>query len=201
MQIALGQDKTNTSLKIDAAGSMIFKVANGGHKVELLSNQAKGAFKDGIRIQHGGPNQSLIQIDAKGVITLRNSLANSNIIMSANGDISLINITGTKISLSADGTIGIGSGLAGIDISPTSGVVLRTPGGSISLNPAGKVEIAANLGFSVTGLQAHLNTTGVLFGPGAATSPYRVAVTGGGLGIDPLTGHSESGFSLIGAIG
>lgn len=201
MRIALGQDKTNTSLKIDSAGSMTFKVVNGGHKIELLSNQAKDAFKDGIRIQHGGPNQSLIQIDAKGVITLRNSLANSNIIMSANGDINLINITGTKISLAADGTIGIGSGLAGIDISPSSGVVLRTPGGSISLNPAGKVEIAANLGFSVTGLQAHLNTTGVLFGPGAASSPYRVAVTGGGLGMDPLTGHSESGFSLIGAIG
>lgn len=201
MQIALGQDKTNTSLKVDAAGSVAFKVLNGGHKIELLSNQAKGAFKDGIRIQHGGPNQSVIQIDSKGVITLRNSLANSNIIMSANGDINLINITGTKISLAADGTVSLGSGLAGIDISPTSGVVLRTPGGSISLNSAGKVEIAANLGFSVTGLQAHLNTTGVLFGPGAATSPYRVAVTGGGLGMDPLTGHSESGFSLIGAIG
>jgi len=201
IQLAIGEDKVKDSLKIEAAGNIKLKTVNGGHKFEMFSNQATGSFKNGIRIQHGGLQQSLFQIDQNGVITIRNSLANSNFIMSQTGDMTMINATGTKISLSTDGSIGIGNSLSGIDISPTAGVVLRTAGGSISLSTAGKVEIAANLGFTVTSIQAHLNSTGILFGPGAATSPYRVAVTGSGLGIDPLSGHSSTGFSLLGAIG
>jgi hypothetical protein len=100
------------------------------------------------------------------------------------------------MTLGIDGSVSLGGPLAGIDISPTAGVIMRTVGGSISLNPAGKVEIAANLGCTITGPFSHLNTTGIALGAGAATSPYFVAASGPGF-IDPLTGHATGGFPAI----
>lgn len=189
--LSLGKDEVKDSLNLDAAGNVRIKVA-GGHKLELLtaSNQS---FSDGIILTHG--TGSLIQIDKNGVITIRNSEANSNIIMSAEGDITAINTSG-KISLAMDGTIGLGSAQAGIDISPTLGVVLRTAGGSFTLSPTGKVDVAATGGCTVTGTFFHANTTATLLSPGAASSPFTVAAAGPGM-IDVLDGTSIAGFSTV----
>jgi len=195
MSITIGQDKVKDSLILNTAGNIKLKVNNGGHKFEMLSASSPGAFKNAIVLQHGGLTQSVIQIDANGVITLRNAAFNTNIMISAKGDVNLIT-PGGKISLGLDGSVGIGGALAGIDISPTAGVILRTAGGSISLNTLGKVEVAANTGFTVTGPFAHLNTTGVLLSPGAALSPFNVAAAGPGF-LDPLTGDFTGGFSTI----
>lgn len=189
--LSLGKDEAKESLKVDASGSIRFQVA-GGHKLELITANNQ-TFNDGIILTHG--TGSLIQIDKNGVITIRNSEANSNIIMSAEGDITAINTSG-KISLGMDGTIGLGSAEAGIDISPTLGVVLRTRGGSFTLAPSGKVDIAANSGCTVTGTFFHANTTSTLLSPGAATSPFTVAAAGPGL-IDVLDGTAIAGFPSI----
>ena len=195
MSITIGADKVKDSLILDTAGNIKFKVLSGGHKFEMLSAASTDPFKNAIMIQHGGATGSVIQIDSNGVIMLRNAAFNANIIISAQGAISMINPAG-KISLGIDGSVGLGGALAGIDISPTTGVTLRTPGGSISLNTIGKVEMAANTGFTVTGPFAHLNTTGVLLSPGAALSPFSVAASGPGF-LDPLTGHFTGGFLTI----
>ncbi len=108
----------------------------------------------------------------------------------------MINPAG-KISLGIDGSVSLGGALAGIDISPTSGVVLRTPGGSMTLDPIGKIDMSTNTGFTVTGPFAHLNTTATALSPAAPTSPFTVAVAGGGLSIDPFTGDSAAGAPTI----
>ena len=197
MSITIGQDDVKDSILLTTAGNIRFKVQNGGHKFEMLSASSAGPFNNGILLQHGGLTQSVFQIDANGVITIRNALYNSNIIMSQTGDISLLNTSG-KITLSSTGNISIGGATAGIEISPTSGVILRTPGGSVNLNLAGKIELNANSGTTITGPFSHLNTTGVLLGPGAATSAFNVAAMGSGF-LDPLTGNpcSVGGFSHI----
>lgn len=196
IRLAVGEDSAKDSFVLDSSGNIKMKVASGGHKFEMHSYSSTETFRDGILIQHGGPSGSLMQIDENGVITLRNSAMNANVMISETGTINLIN-RGGKISLAPDGSVGIGGPTAGIDISPTSGVTLRTPGGSISLNPAGKVEVAANTGFAVTGPFAHLNTTATALSPSAPTSPFTVAAAGGGLSIDPFTGDSASGFPTI----
>lgn len=197
VSMTLGTDKVKDSLKIEAAGNIKMKVANGGHKFEMTAFDSPGAFKNGIMLQHGGTNQSLFQIDADGVITIRNSLINSNIIISAEGAISLVNLLG-KISLGKDGVIGLGGASAGIDIDPVNGVIIRTSGGSMSLDLLGKIEMACNAGLTVTGSFAHLNTTATALGPGAATGPFNIAAFGPG-SIDPFTGNpcSVSGFSTL----
>lgn len=197
MSITIGEDDVKDSFLLNTAGNIRFKVANGGHKFEMLSASSSGGFKDAIVLQHGGTTQSVIQIDANGVITIRNSLYNSNIILSKKGDISIANLSG-KISLEMNGNISIGGATAGIEIGPTTGVVMRTPAGSISLKPEGKVEIAGQAGVTVTGAFSHLNTTGILLGGGAATSGFNVAAIGPGF-IDPLTGNpcSVGGFAHV----
>lgn len=201
VQMALGQDTFKDSLKVDAAGSIKFHTVNGGHKIELISNQSTSTFRDGIRIQHGGLQQSVIQIDANGTITLRNSLANSNIIMSALGAITMINMTGTKISMSPSGDIGLGGPTAGIDISPVNGIVMRTIGGSISLDLIGNIELTSSVppaGTRINGLFFDAKTTFVNLGAGAETSGHNIAAFGPGY-IDPLTGNpcSIGGFGNI----
>lgn len=187
MSITIGEDDVKDSVLLNTAGSIRFKVANGGHKFEMLSAAATNGFKDGIIIQHGGTTQSVMQIDANGVIAIRNSLFKAGITISKNGDITASNIAG-KISLSMNGDISIGGATAGIEVGPTTGVVLRTVAGSISINPAGKIEIAGQTGVTVSGAFSHLNTTGVLLGGGAFTSGYSAAAIGPGF-IDPLTGN------------
>lgn len=197
MSITIGEDKVKDSFILNTAGNIKFKVANGGHRFEMLAADSPGTFKNGILLQHGGQTASVIQIDANGVITLRNSAFNSNIIMSAKGDITMTNPAG-KISLALNGTISLGGPMAGIDISPTIGVVIRTPAGHINLSVPGKVDIAANTGMTVTGPFSHLQTSGVILGPGGALSPFVVAAIGPG-SIDPLTGNAAavSGFPGI----
>jgi hypothetical protein len=195
MAITIGADKVKDSLILDTAGNIKFKVSDGGHKFEMLSSTSPDSFKNAIMLQHGGTTGSVIQIDANGVIMLRNAAFNTNIMISAQGAVNIINPAG-KISLGIDGNISLGGALAGIDISPTTGIILRTSGGSISLNTIGKVEVAANTGFTVTGPFSHLNTTGVLLSPSAALSPFTVAAAGPGM-IDPLTGHATAGFPSI----
>lgn len=201
VRLSLGENSKKESFTCEAAGGFKWKTNNGGHIIEVVSAQSREFFNDGIRIQHGGPTQSVIQIDKNGVIALRNSLANSNIIMSKDGDINMVNATGSKFTLAKDGTISIGSGAAGIEISPTAGIILRVGGNSFSLSPTGKAELAVPIGFTITGGQTHINTSTFLIGAGAGTSPFRVQVCGGGLGLDPLTGLSETGYPLLGVIG
>lgn len=192
--ITIGEDPAKDSLLLNTAGNIKFKVANGGHRFEITSKGATSDFKNGIILQHG--SGSVMQIDSNGVITLRNANYNSNIIMSAKGDISIINPSG-KVSLSLDGSISLGGATAGIDISPTRGIILRTTGGSVTLSPTGKFDVAANSGATITGPFSHLNTTATLLSPSAATSPFGVAVSGGGMSIDPLTGDSAAGSSTV----
>lgn len=191
------QPQFKDSLKIEASGNIKMKVANGGHKFEMTAFDSPG-FRNGIKLQHGGLSSSLFQIDANGTIMLRNSLINSNIIMSPLGAITIMNLAG-KISLGVDGSIGLGGAAAGIDISPLGGVVIRTAGGSMSLDPIGKIEMACNAGLTITGSFAHMNTTATLIGAGAATSNLFVAAIEPGKSLDPLTGNlcSVSGFSTI----
>jgi len=199
MHITAGANDKSESFILDATGNIQLKTAGGGHKVEIFSSNSK-QNKDAIIITHG-TTKAFFQIDSNGVITLRSNNGSGTMIMSRKGDITLLNESGSKIALEATGTITLGSRDAGLIISPTKGVSAYSGQATFALTPAGKAEIAAQGGFTVTGSQAHLNTTGVLFGGGAATSPYRVAICGGGLGINPLTGTSETGFSLLGAIG
>lgn len=195
ISMTVGEDPSHDSLVLNTSGNIKFKVVNGGHRFEMNSKSASNDFQNGIILQHGGPTASVIQIDNSGVITIRNGSFNSNIIMSAKGDISIMNPS-AKLSLALDGTISLGGAMAGIDISPTKGIILRTIGGSINLNTIGKVEIAANAGATITGPFSHLNTTATLLSAGASTSAFTVASSGPGF-LDPLTGDSTGGFPTV----
>ena len=195
ISMTIGEDPSHDSLLLNTAGNIKFKVVNGGHRFEMTSKSASSDFKNGIILQHGGRTASSIQIDSNGVITLRNGFFNSNIIMSAKGDITIMNPS-AKLSLALDGTISLGGAMAGIDISPTKGVIIRTVGGSINLSNIGKVEIAANAGATITGPFSHLNTTSTMLSPGALVSPFTVGAAGPGI-LDPLTGDSAAGFPSV----
>lgn len=193
IKIAAGSDSAKDSFTLNGTGSIKFK-SGGGHKFEMLGDDSTGVFR-GIMLQHGGLTKSVIQIDQTGTILLRNATFNAALTISATGAVALTTVAG-KISLGIDGSVGIGGPLAGIDISPTTGVVLRTPGGSFSIDPIGKIAASTNTGFTVTGPYAHLNTTAALLSPGAASSPYAIAAAGPGFQ-ESLTGVPFGGFTTI----
>lgn len=199
ISISINKDEVNDSFLLNTTGNIKLKGPN-GTSIELLGQSVNGGlttFENGIIVKSGiGSNVNFIQIDKNNTITLKN--ASSATITMSNGSVTATNMTGNKIALTATGSVSLGGTAASIEIDPIAGIILRTPGGSISLNSVGKVEMAANTGLTVTGPFAHLNNTAIAFGPAAATSPYNIAAIGPG-SLDPLTGNpcSVGGFPAM----
>lgn len=187
-KLSINQDNIGNSLNIDASGSVSIDVKSGGHRFLIASSSLKNQLANSIVLQHGGPTKSIIMIDPSGKIILRNSVANSQIIIDNNGNITMINSTGANVNITSTGIIECNNGLSRFRLDPTNGVTLSAGSNLFQVSLSGNIDIITSGAVNISASSINLNTSYLKSGS-LPNSPYNMVVSDNIIPSDPLTGH------------